>query len=358
MEELKSRALYAYFGELGIFNDDIPGHSFYQLGLLDELSQVHKVDGFEFFNYIDWDARIKDGNPVFPNDRIGEVFEKYCRDLIFEYRIQFGKVINRIQNKWYSKIFLKARFRNLSTLQKKLMDASRFEIMIETALQAGYDPSDIIILDTDLSLSDTFLNTVRELGLTIEIPSVTMRACSKRFLESCLEVHVSESWKRPDHLTYYGNLSFENYKVGHSKDPIIRDIIDSADSAKKFNGDKFTLTVAAKVTSELEEWIAPKMQVVICSRQERAEIWNSLLHSLVSINVSKNLYLEKGFTPARVYESLMLGAIPVSYKDPRLHPAMCFETVDQFFEICKFLSECSAEDYNKLLTQMVANANK
>lgn len=354
MEELKSRALYAYFGQLGLFDDNIPGHTFYQLGLLDELSQQHEVDGFEFFNYIDGDNRVKDARPQFPNDKIGEVFDRYCKELVFDYRIQFSKVVNRIQNKWYKKIFLKARFRNLSTLQKKMLDAARFEILIQTALTAGYRPHDIIILDTDLSLSEDFLRKANELGLTIEVPSVTMKASSKRFLEDCLAVHVTESYKRQDHLTYYGNLSFENYKTGHSKDPIIRDIIDTVESVKKFNGDGFTLTVAAKVTQELEDWIAPKMHVVISAREERSEIWNSLLHSLVSINVSKNLYLEKGFTPARVYESLMLGAIPVSYKDPRLHPAMSFETVDEFFEICKFLSECSAEDYNKILTQMIA----
>jgi hypothetical protein len=232
------------------------------------------------------------------------------------------------------------------------MDASRFETIIQTAIKAGYKSHEIIILDTDLSLSEDFLQKAKELGLTIETPSVTMRACSKRFLKSCLDVHIAESWKRPDHLTYYGNLSFENYKAGHSKDPIIRDIIDTVDRIEKFSGDKFTITVAAKVTQELEDWIAPKMQVVITPRQERSEIWNSLLHSLASINVSKNLYLDKGFTPARVYESLMLGVIPVSYRDPRLHPAMSFETVEEFFEICKFLSECSAEDYNKILVQM------
>jgi hypothetical protein len=352
MEKIQSRALYAYFGQLGLFDDNIPGHTFYQLGLLDEISQVHQVDGFEFFNYIDGDSKAKDCRPIFPKDKLGEVFDKYCDALIFDYRLQFSKVINRIENKWYSKIFLKARFRNLSTLQKKLMDASRFETIIQTAIKAGYKSHEIIILDTDLSLSEDFLQKAKELGLTIETPSVTMRACSKRFLKSCLDVHIAESWKRPDHLTYYGNLSFENYKAGHSKDPIIRDIIDTVDRIEKFSGDKFTITVAAKVTQELEDWIAPKMQVVITPRQERSEIWNSLLHSLASINVSKNLYLDKGFTPARVYESLMLGVIPVSYRDPRLHPAMSFETVEEFFEICKFLSECSAEDYNKILVQM------
>jgi hypothetical protein len=233
------------------------------------------------------------------------------------------------------------------------MDANRFERIIKTALAAGYKPEDIVILDTDLSLSQDFLAKAKDLGLRIEIPSITMRACSKRFIESCLEVHLAESYKRQNHLTYYGNLLFENYKAGHSKDPIIRDIINSIDSVEMFNSDKFTMTIAAKSTPELEEWIAGISQARLCPRQNRDEIWDSLLHSLASINVSKNLYLKEGFTPARVYESIMLGVIPVSYKDPRLHPAMSFETVEEFFEICKFLSECSAEDYNKILSQMV-----
>jgi hypothetical protein len=352
MEKTTSIALYAYFGQLGIFDDNIPGHTFYQLGLLDEITQSHQIDGFEFFNYADPDEPAT-GRPIFPKDTLGIVFDKYCDELVLEYRTQFSKILNRVENKRYSKIFLKARFRNLSTLEKKLMDADRFERIIKTALVAGYRPDDIIILDTDLSLSKDFLKKANEIGLRIEIPSITMRTCSKRFIESCLEVHLAESYKRQNHLTYYGNLSFENYKQGHSKDPIIRDIINSIDGLEMFNGDQFTMTVAAKSTPELEDWIAGKSQVRLCPRQNRDEIWDSLLHSLVSVNVSKNLYLTEGFTPARVYESLMLGVIPVSYKDKRLHPAMSFETVEEFFEICKFLSECSAADYNKILTQMV-----
>jgi hypothetical protein len=350
----RTLALYAYFGQLGIFDDNIPGHTFYQLGLLDEIARSYQVDGFDFFNYID---NVKSDNmrPIFPNDKIGEVFEKYCNELVFEYRIQFDTVLNRIKMRQYSKIFLKARFRNLSTLEKKLNDAARFEEIITTALAAGYDPADIVILDTDLSLSPDFLETSRRLGLCREIPSITMKGCSKRFLEDCLALHSEYTYSRQSHLTYYGNLSFDNYKTGHSKDPIIIDIINAIDEVQKFNGEKFTMTVAAKPTDLLEEWIATKSQVRLCPRQNREEIWDSLLHSLVSINVSKTLYLEEGFTPARVYESLMLGVIPVSYKDPSLHPALSFETVDEFFEICKFLSECSHEDYQKILGQIVSS---
>jgi hypothetical protein len=351
----RTLALYAYFGQLGIFDDNIPGHTFYQLGLIDELANVHEIDKFDFLNYADPVTRSRFPGPEFPNDLIGSVFRDYSNKLIAEYRIQFEEVLCRIRVKGYSKLFLKARFRNLSTLEKKLNDAFRFEEIIKTALESGYDPFDIIIIDTDLSLSNEFLETAARLGLRREIPSVTMRACSKGFLEDCLARHSQYVYQRPPHLTYYGNLSFENYKSGHSKDPIIMDIIEAIDDIQKFNGDKFTMTVAAKSTPKLEELIAAKSQVRLCPRQNRDEIWDSLLHSLVSINVSKNLYLKEGFKPARVYESLMLGVIPVSYKDLSLHPAMSFETVDEFFEICKFLSECSHEDYQKILGQIVSS---
>lgn len=352
MEKTDSLALYAYFGQLGMFDDNIPGHTFYQLGLIDEIAQVNAVDKFDFLNYADSVEELN-SKPVFPADRIGEVFEKYSTQLIAKYRIPFDEVLYKIRSKDYSKLFLKARFRNLSTLEKKLKDAARFEAIITTALESGYSPSDIVIIDTDLSLSEDFMETSSRLGLDREIPSITMRACSKRFIEECLVLHSQHEYRRQPHLTYYGNLSFENYKSGHSKDPIIVDIIDAIDDVHKFTGEKFTMTVAAKSTQSLEDWIAAKSQVRLCPRQNREEIWDSLLHSLVSVNVSKNLYLNAGFKPARVYESLMLGVIPVSYKDPSIHPAMSFETVDEFFEICKFLSECSHADYQKILSQIV-----
>jgi hypothetical protein len=52
-----------------------------------------------------------------------------------------------------------------------------------------------------------------------------------------------------------------------------------------------------------------------------------------------------------VYESIIFGVIPVSYMKGH-HSAMTFETVDDFFEICKFLSECSSGDYFKILREI------
>ena len=348
-----NKALYAYFGQLGTFEDNIPGHTFYQLGLINELSKKYAVDKFDFVNYLhtDGDSVLR---PVFPNDKLGEVFNQFSNKLLETYQIGQGQVIENIQNKRYSKLFLKARFRNLSTLQKKLRDAAYFERIIEIALSAGYAPADIVILDTDLSLSAGFLHTISELGISRQIPSITMPGCSKEFMDSCLAVHEKFSNKSPNYIMYYGNLSFDNYKEGHSKNPIINDIISEIDNTSKFDGCPFTMTVAAKQDPTLESWIDTMSNVALCPRENREAIWENLQFAQVSVNVSKDLYLKEGFIPARVYESIIFGTIPVSYKDQRFHPAMSFETVDDFFEICKFISDCSRGDYYKILTQIAS----
>jgi hypothetical protein len=348
-----NKALYAYFGQLGIFEDNIPGHTFYQLGLMDELSKKYSVEKFDFVNYLhtDGDSLLR---PMFPNDKLGEVFNRFSNKLLETYQIGQGQVIENIRNKRYSKLFLKARFRNLSTLEKKLRDADYFERIIELALSAGYDPADIVILDTDLSLSAGFLHTIKELGISRQIPSITMPGCSKEFMDACLDVHQTHANKVPTHLIYYGNLSFDNYKEGHSKNPIINDIISEIDGARKFDGGSFNMTVAAKHHPTLESWIDTMSNVALCPRENREAIWMDMQVSQVSVNVSKDLYLKEGFIPARVYESVIFGTIPVSYKDSRFHPAMSFETVDDFFEICKFLSDCSRGDYYKILTQIAS----
>ena len=348
----KNTALYAYFGQLGIFNDDIPGHTFYQLGLLDELANKYSINSFDFVNYLNTEnAEVR---PEFPKDKLGEVFERYSDRLIDNYQLGQGQVIENIRNKRYSKLFLKARFRNLSTLQKKMRDAAYFEKIIQLALQAGYHPADIVVLDTDLSLSESFLNTLKKLGISRQIPSITMPGCSKQFMAECLAVHESTSNKVPNYLIYYGNLSFGNYKEGHSKNPIISDIISEVDQVSKFDGSPFTLTVVAKKDSTVEALLSGLDRVSLCPREQRADIWNVMQFAQVSINVSKDLYLEKGFIPARVYESVIFGTIPVSYNDPRFHPAMSFNTTDDFFEICKFISDCSRSDYFKILNQIAS----
>lgn len=347
----KKKSLYAYFGELGIFDTNIPGHTFYQVGLLDSLAVKFEINKFDFFNYIDdkyTNGRIEPGFP-YPED-LGDLLRTSANRLIDDYQPSYPEVIERIKNHEYEMLFLKARFRNLSTLQKKMKDAAMFENIINTALEEGYPPESIVIVDTDLSLSDSFLETIGELGLRREIPSITMPGMSKRFMDDCLEIHEKSQENRPTNLMYYGNLSFDNYKEGHSKNPIIHDIIQSVDQVEMFDGTRFTMSVAAKKDPTLESWIGKMDRVSLIAREDRLPIWEHFSMSLVSVNVSKDLYLREKFIPARVYESIMFGVIPVSYKWGQ-HPAMTFETVQDFWEICKFLAECSRKDYLKILRQ-------
>jgi hypothetical protein len=348
MEKKSSKSLYAYFGELGLFDTNIPGHTFYQIGLMDSISEKFGTDQFDFLNYISDKYTSGSIDPEFPSGELGELMTRYSRKLINNYQIAYSEVIEKIKNKEYDKLFLKARFRNLSTLQKKLKDAKIFEDIITTALEVGYAPENIIILDTDLSLSESFLSTIEELGLRREIPSITIPGMSKGFIEDCLKVHENSTEDRYNNLMYYGNLSFDNYKEGHSKNPIINDIIQSVDSTQMFDGTQFTMSVAAKSDLSLENWIGKLNRVALVPREDREFIWEHFSHSIVSVNVSKDLYLEKKFIPARVYESIIFGTIPVSYKWGQ-HPAMTFETVEDFWEICKFLAECSRKDYLKIL---------
>ena len=348
MEKKSSKSLYAYFGELGIFDTNIPGHTFYQIGLMDALSEKFETDQFDFLNYISDKYTSGSIDPKFPEGELGSLMTQYSRKLINNYQISYPEVIEKIMNKEYDKLFLKARFRNLSTLQKKLKDAKIFEDIITTALSVGYSPENIVIIDTDLSLSESFLETIKVLGLSREIPSITMPGMSKGFINDCLQIHEKAQVNRPANLMYYGNLSFDNYKEGHSKNPIINDIIQSVDSAKMFDGTPFTMSVAAKNDISLENWIGQMDKVSLIAREDRERIWEHFSFSMVSVNVSKDLYLKEKFIPARVYESIIFGTIPVSYKWGQ-HPAMTFETVEDFWEICKFLAECSRKDYLKIL---------
>lgn len=339
-----NKALYCYFGELGFFDNNIPGHSFYQIGLLDSLFEKYSVV-FDFYNYLDTNV-AEPNRPKYSEDAIGKAISNHADSLIKSYRISYSDVIKNINNRVYSKLFLKARFRNLSTLEQKLKDATRFETIIQHALSCKYDPADIIVIDTDLSLSEEMIATLNNLKIQIEIPSITIPGISQHFLNVCMEVHEKQisSVKKPSTLIYHGNLDSNNYKYGHYKNQIIFEIVESVNHEFMFDKTTFDLVLAAKVTDVTLKLVEKMPRVILVPRQNRELIWSALSGSLASINVSKDLYLEKNFIPARVYEAIMAGTIPVSYKKSKVK-AMSFDTTDDFFEICKFLKECSPADY-------------
>lgn len=348
------KALYAYFGEFGFFDTDIPGHSFYQIGLLSALSEKYNVEKFDVFNYIDNTDTPIVARPTYSDDKIGQLMTDYTDRLVDKYRISSVEILNNLESKEYDFLFLKARFRNLSTLSKKLKDAVLFETLIKRAIESGFNRQNIIVLDTDLSMSQPFMDRLTELGVTVAIPSITFSGIGKQFLTDCLAIHRETlPFRCMDRIVYHGNLDFSNYKEGHSKNPIIDDIIRTVDHVEAFDGTKFQLLVFAKDSQAVKDKISLANRVALIPRYDRPSIWHALSTSLLSLNISKDLYLERNFIPARVYEAVIAGIIPVSYRSGQ-HPAMTFSTVDEFYEICKFLTECSPSDYYKILESIAS----
>jgi len=335
----ETRVLYAYFGNLGIFNEDIPGHSFYQIGLLDAIREREGEDcKFDFYSYLPVPEKQE---TLFPDDEIGLLNEKYFLDMIADYRPAFDKIIDQIRMGRYQAIYLKARFRNLSTLAKGFNDAWQFEQLIKEA--AGVPDLKIYVLDTDLSLPDEFLESAGEYGVKRLIPSIDMPGIGANFLKDCMDIHKKQLIKANNAVIYYGNLDFKNYKVGHEKNPIIIDLLSKLSTHKKFNTEGFSVTHAGKPVELLQAAIKS------IHRSDRESIWNSFGQSKASINISKDLYLERGFLPARVFEAIMFGTVTVSFADKTLHPSFGFTSVEQAIEQITYLSEIEAADYLKIL---------
>lgn len=332
------KVLYAYFGKLGIFEDDIPGHSFYQVGLLDAINERENGCTFDFYSYL---PHKSDQAFTFPDDEHGKLNNEFAKKLINEYCPAFDEVINRIMANEYSAVYLKARFRNLSTLAKGLDDARQFEALIKVARAIGVP---VYILDTDLSLPESFLDSQEKYGFIRLIPSIDIPGIGSTFAKRCLELN-KEKLKSKDvfkpSVIYYGNLDFTNYKAGHHKNPIALELLTELDEHTMFNGERFEIFHAGKPVQNVKA----TLQI---PRQDRHQIWAAFWSSIASINISKDLYVEKGFLPARVYEAAMFGVVTVSFSDKSLHPAMGFNTVKEAIEQLTFLAEMSPDDYFNL----------
>lgn len=338
-----NRVLYAYFGNLGIFSEDIPGHSFYQIGLLDAIREREGEDcKFDFYSYLPIPEKQE---KLFPDDPIGKLNEKFFKDMIADYRPVFSEVIERLRMNRYKAVYLKARFRNLSTLAKGFNDAWQFEQFIREA--AGVPGLKIYVLDTDLSLSDEFLESAEQYGVTRIIPSIDMPGIGASFLKSCMEIHHESIRKDKNTVLYYGNLDFKNYKAGHDKNPIVFTLLDRLSSHVKFSGEKFNTIHAGKRVDSVHVDRS-------IHRSDRDQIWNAFRTATASINISKDLYIEKGFLPARVYEAVMFGTVTVSFMDKSLHKSFTFTSSDEAIEQLTYLSEIGAEDYLKILIEQAS----
>jgi len=339
------KALYAYFGLLELHTIDSPGHSLYQLGLMDQLAVQFSIKKFDFYSYYPKELiqnQIESNG--FPSTHLGEIFEETRNELIEHYALDLNDVLDSIVAKKYDKLFLKARFRNLSTLSKKWKDARTFETIIDTAIESGYTKDQIIILDTDLSLTEKFVNDYHE-NITILVPSINIPGISERFLKKCVDANLSnyETLKNRKGLgiVFYGNINTSSYKSGNSKTELLRDILFQLSGDSILGQLRGELTIISKPADALGFLSESSKNINRC---DRPRIWDCLERDTVMLNITKDKYDEAKFIPARIYEALIFGLIPVSYKFNWLCPAFSFDNMEDLIEILKYLDECSIED--------------
>jgi len=342
------KSLYSYFGLLDLHAIDSPGHSLYQLGLIDSIRHTFGEEKFDFYSY--YPKEVLDSINVketeYPQGILGNLFIKYRKSLIESYAISTEDVLAEIRGKKYNKLYLKARFRNLSTLAKKWKDAAIFETMISTAVQSGYSADEIIILDTDLSLPPAFFDQYGD-HVTVTVPSINFPGISKQFLDECVEIHTAEDESagstfetRSADAVFYGNIDTSSYKSGNEKSsdlPLILEWIQN-DYSTRGEGERFVAICKEKDRGNLR---VPSFQV---ARNDRHGIWKTLERSRIMFNITKDKYDLNRFIPARVYEAMIFGMIPVSYKFNWLSPAFSFMNDQDLAEILKYLRECSPSD--------------
>jgi hypothetical protein len=343
------KSLYAYFGLIDLHDIDSPGHSLYQLGLIDSISETYGVSKFDFYSYYP-DKVIKAAQVHdFPNTELGNVFKKYKNQLFDKVKNDLDQVLFGIKDKKYDKLYLKARFRNLSTLSKKWKDAQEFERIIDTAIRNGYSKESIIILDTDLSLSDSFVNQYSNF-VTILIPSIDFPGISNRFLMECIDTNLKTNGLSS---VFYGNIDTSKYKAGNNKSSILTSALSWVNSYHNiiYSTSPFTL-ICKESDFKLFE---VKRNTKHIDRRDRLEIWNCLSESRIMLNITKEKYNDVRFIPARIYEALIFGMIPVSYKFDFISPAFSFNDVEELVEIYRYLAECDAIGLNQAFLTYVAS---
>lgn len=342
------KAFYAYFGLLDLHSVDSPGHSLYQLGLMDSVRVEYGVETFDFFSYYPKEIHENHVFCKYPETPLGEVFNEYYKQMIDAYCLSLEDSLRQIKDKQYSHLFLKARFRNISTLTKKWKDAVAFENLINAAIDAGYSADQIIILDTDLSLPPSFYAKYED-KVSVKIPSIDFKGISDRFLNACVAIHKDSDYSsRASSAVFYGNINTSNYKSGNSKSEMLNDALHYFFSRVEYFNDDFTVISKSSDFDEICETGASGIY-----RNSRYNIWAALEQNLIMLNVTKEKYNEQRFIPARIYEAMIFGMIPVSYKFNFLCETFSFNTIEDLNEIVLYLKECEADDLKKAYLRFI-----
>ena len=68
------KSLYAYFGLLDLHQIDSPGHSLYQIGLVDSLRESFSEEKFDFYSYYPVEVIKSTSLQGFPDTPLGRLF--------------------------------------------------------------------------------------------------------------------------------------------------------------------------------------------------------------------------------------------------------------------------------------------
>lgn len=329
------KSLYAYFGLLDLHDIDSPGHSLYQIGLVDSLRESFGEEKFDFYSYYPIEVIKSSKLQGFPETDLGRLFHKYRTELFDQPINNIDDLLEKISNREYSKLYLKARFRNLSTLSKKWKDARDFDRIIQCAIDSGYTKDEIIILDTDLSLSEKFIEQTKDF-VTILIPSIDFPGISNMFLVDCVNLNLSQ-FKKGLNSVFYGNIDTSKYKSGNAKSEILPESLEWIGRHHWSKDEDLYLICKKNDFESLSNKLSSTQHV---NRKDRIKIWDTLESSRIMVNITKEKYNDLKFIPARIFEAIIFGMIPISYKFNFLCPAFSFDNLEDLSEIYTYFSEC------------------
>ena len=384
-----NRYLYAYFGRLEPNPIDIPGHFLYQPFLLEEICRKicpddnYSVDIYSYVNDIKNDG-FGEGliEPIITFDHLLPGVKDMMNNFAYDHitnadgtsYVSLGKVLKNIKDGVYDVLILKARFRNPSTHAKKIYDVRKFETIVETGIKKDIP---ILIVDTDLSLPQNFIEGVVNKNYQIKI--IALGDISKAYptldphriaptgylygldyrrmmtIYHFFEKHpeVIKHASRGKNLLYYGNIAFQNYKEGHTKNTEVLDYLIKLAEEPFFS--QMHGYIIGKV--ENKNYITSGYNHI--KRYERKEIAKLHSRARLSVNISKILYEMTDFSPARITESWIYGVIPLSYsKDGNYqnNRTIVFRNYYEFVECVRlYLVDTDINDYYKMFMSLMKN---
>ena len=157
------------------------------------------------------------------------------------------------------------------------------------------------------------------------------------FLVDCMNLNLTQS-KKGISSVFYGNIDTSKYKSGNSKSEILPNALEWIARNHWSRDEDFYLVCKKNDFDSVSDKLTSSTYHL--DRKNRIKIWGTLESSRIMVNITKEKYNDRRFIPARIFEAIIFGMIPVSYKFDFLCPAFSFENLEDLSEIYIYLNEC------------------